>query len=329
MGPALNSGVPLRHAPTRNMSPLGRLPVYAMDDINNGSENDLLLSLDARARGFTLTSSSSSSSSSGGGTPKGDSLCISQNHSSNSSGGGSNGKRRALDKKPCFPWPARLVPPFNMAAASHSAAAAAPPHHHNKISASPSSHSLQPAYLDAIDTMDEHNRTLDAGDAGGIHHEDGSGGAGGDDMSFNPRRPSRANTRMSVMSRKRSSTHILESKIPKMFRGDLPTADDVTMDLEANKGHGGRGDGHHFAARSQSKYDVDRVHAALHSRLEVKNLLVAGVSEFAGTFLFLFFALAINTTVANVKDAEKAAGNNGTDLTALLVSSLGFGFSLA
>lgn len=76
--------------------------------------------------------------------------------------------------------------------------------------------------------------------------------------------------------------------------------------------------------------------AALKRRLELKNNLVAFVSEFVGTVLFLFFSFGIATEASN---ARASAQNNGAesslsqnappDTSALLYSSLGFGFSLA
>ncbi|PWN35956.1 aquaporin-like protein, partial [Meira miltonrushii] len=56
---------------------------------------------------------------------------------------------------------------------------------------------------------------------------------------------------------------------------------------------------------------------------------IATLAEFVGTCMFLFFALAINSTCSTVEDEEKAAGMKTVDLTALLVSSVGFAFSLA
>ncbi|GAK65918.1 mip family channel protein [Moesziomyces antarcticus] len=76
--------------------------------------------------------------------------------------------------------------------------------------------------------------------------------------------------------------------------------------------------------------------AALRRRLEIKNNIVAFVSEFVGTVLFLFFAFGIATEAANARASSQNNGavtslsqNAPPDTSALLFSSLGFGFSLA
>ncbi|PWY99049.1 aquaporin-like protein [Testicularia cyperi] len=76
--------------------------------------------------------------------------------------------------------------------------------------------------------------------------------------------------------------------------------------------------------------------AALKRRLELKNNLVAFVSEFVGTVLFLFFSFGIATQATNARAANQDNGgstslsqNAPPDTSALLYSSLGFGFSLA
>ncbi|SAM82483.1 uncharacterized protein UBRO_04479 [Ustilago bromivora] len=76
--------------------------------------------------------------------------------------------------------------------------------------------------------------------------------------------------------------------------------------------------------------------AALRRRLEIKNNIIAFVSEFVGTVLFLFFAFGIATEAANARsstqhngDATSLSQNAPPDTNALLFSSLGFGFSLA
>ncbi|SYW76061.1 uncharacterized protein UHO2_03790 [Ustilago hordei] len=76
--------------------------------------------------------------------------------------------------------------------------------------------------------------------------------------------------------------------------------------------------------------------AALRRRLEIKNNIIAFVSEFVGTVLFLFFAFGIATQAANARsstqhngDATSLSQNAPPDTNALLFSSLGFGFSLA
>lgn len=68
---------------------------------------------------------------------------------------------------------------------------------------------------------------------------------------------------------------------------------------------------------------------AVQRRIKLKNLIIAAGSEFCGTFLFLLFAEAIATTVSNRADILKAQNaQTTTDLEGLLLSSLGFGFSL-
>ncbi|CBQ73227.1 related to aquaporin [Sporisorium reilianum SRZ2] len=76
--------------------------------------------------------------------------------------------------------------------------------------------------------------------------------------------------------------------------------------------------------------------AALRRRLEIKNNLIAFVSEFVGTVLFLFFAFGIATEASNARASTQNNGqatslsqNAPPDTSALLYSSLGFGFSLA
>lgn len=75
---------------------------------------------------------------------------------------------------------------------------------------------------------------------------------------------------------------------------------------------------------------------ALRRRLQLKNNIIAFVSEFVGTVLFLFFALGIATEASNSRAQTQNNGaatslsqNGQTDVNALLFSSLGFGFSLA
>ncbi|EPQ30384.1 uncharacterized protein PFL1_01910 [Pseudozyma flocculosa PF-1] len=77
----------------------------------------------------------------------------------------------------------------------------------------------------------------------------------------------------------------------------------------------------------------------LRRRLELKNNAVAAVSEFCGTFLFLFFSFVIATQAANGRAAsqnnnvdqgtQSLSQNAPPDTSSLLYSSLGFGFSLA
>ncbi|KAH7303094.1 aquaporin-like protein [Stachybotrys elegans] len=71
----------------------------------------------------------------------------------------------------------------------------------------------------------------------------------------------------------------------------------------------------------------------LRKRMIIKNEIIAGVAEFCGTFLFLFFAFGIATQAGQEQLTQNATGdtqNAGTlDTSQLLYSSLGFGFSLA
>lgn len=76
--------------------------------------------------------------------------------------------------------------------------------------------------------------------------------------------------------------------------------------------------------------------AELRRRLQIKNNLIAFVSEFVGTVLFLFFAFGIATQATNSRASSQDNGaatslsqNAPPDTNALLYSSLGFGFSLA
>nr|UOP56964.1 aquaporin-like protein [Thecaphora frezii] len=78
---------------------------------------------------------------------------------------------------------------------------------------------------------------------------------------------------------------------------------------------------------------------ALRRRLEIKNNAVAFLSEFVGTVLFLFFSFGIATEASNARSAlqntdvsqntQSLSQNAPPDTSALLYSSLGFGFSLA
>lgn len=77
------------------------------------------------------------------------------------------------------------------------------------------------------------------------------------------------------------------------------------------------------AQRSHYRHELRR-------RLKIKNAIILFVCEFTGTFLFLFFSYGIATQASNRLDADKAANAQGPpDTSALLFSSLGFGFSLA
>ncbi|PWN50515.1 aquaporin-like protein [Violaceomyces palustris] len=83
--------------------------------------------------------------------------------------------------------------------------------------------------------------------------------------------------------------------------------------------------------------DKQEYKVAIRKRLYLKNLLVAFVAEFAGTFLFLFFSFGIATQASNAGDADVQQTNTDGSLNTnappntpvLLYSSLGFGFSLA
>lgn len=76
--------------------------------------------------------------------------------------------------------------------------------------------------------------------------------------------------------------------------------------------------------------------AALRRRLVLKNNVIAFVSEFIGTVLFLLFSFIIASQASNAQaatqrdsEATSLAQNAPVDTSALLFSSLGFGFSLA
>ncbi|UZJ55048.1 hypothetical protein CBS101457_004368 [Exobasidium rhododendri] len=102
---------------------------------------------------------------------------------------------------------------------------------------------------------------------------------------------------------KRADAAILQSKLPKIMQMPTYNPDPVQMESDAWR-------------------------VALWKRLQFKNLIIAAVAEFVGTFLFLFFALAINTRAVNAAaDATGIITRTGT-LEAQLFSSLGFGFSL-
>lgn len=68
----------------------------------------------------------------------------------------------------------------------------------------------------------------------------------------------------------------------------------------------------------------------LQRRLDIKNTIILFICEFSGTTLFLFFSYGIATQASDRLAAGKAANPDGPpDTSALLFSSLGFGFSLA
>ncbi|CAO1620222.1 unnamed protein product [Sympodiomycopsis kandeliae] len=68
----------------------------------------------------------------------------------------------------------------------------------------------------------------------------------------------------------------------------------------------------------------------LQKRLNIKNTIILFICEFTGTTLFLFFAYGIATQASDRMSADSSANPDGPPNTsALLFSSLGFGFSLA
>jgi aquaporin related protein len=102
---------------------------------------------------------------------------------------------------------------------------------------------------------------------------------------------------------KRGETAILQDKLPKVLQMPAYAPNPVNMESDAWRD-------------------------ALWNRLQFKNLIIAAVAEFVGTFLFLFFALAINTRAVDAAaDTTGVLTRTGT-LEAQLFSSLGFGFSL-
>jgi aquaporin related protein len=150
--------------------------------------------------------------------------------------------------------------------------------------------------------------------------------------------PSFGNPAAAAEAKQRQSKAALEAKLPAFFRQKLPELDDVETATEASLPmHGGKRHRHHHHHHRFHLFHRQRKHDAmvkkeLSRRVAAKNIIVAAVAEFIGTFFFLFFALAINTTCVNVVAVERQANtaqSQSTNLTALLVSSLGFGFSLA
>lgn len=68
----------------------------------------------------------------------------------------------------------------------------------------------------------------------------------------------------------------------------------------------------------------------LEKRLDVKNKVILFICEFTGTVLFLLFSYGIATQASDRLSFDKAIDPQGPpDTSALLFSSLGFGFSLA
>jgi hypothetical protein len=104
-----------------------------------------------------------------------------------------------------------------------------------------------------------------------------------------------------TLGEKRKDNAILQDKLPPMMRQPLPLA-------------------HNQYQASPAQMESDAMRDALWKRLQTKNLIIASVAEFLGTFLFLFFALAIGTVAGDATGASS--------LEAQLFSSLGFGFSL-
>lgn len=135
--------------------------------------------------------------------------------------------------------------------------------------------------------------------------------------------------------------------------GDAPVQQMITQPSIFSFGEGTEGEPQALVERPESirleeqlpafmKVDEDdhkhRHHyrAALKRRLQLKNNFVAFVSEFVGTLLFLFFSFGIATEASNARTATQGNGaesslsqNAPPDTSALLYSSLGFGFSLA
>lgn len=67
---------------------------------------------------------------------------------------------------------------------------------------------------------------------------------------------------------------------------------------------------------------------------KVRNNFVAAISEFVGTFLFLFFAFSATQVANTAHTGNQTADENHTiadipDTATLLYIALGFGFSLA
>lgn len=104
-----------------------------------------------------------------------------------------------------------------------------------------------------------------------------------------------------ILGQRRKDNAILQDKLPFGMRQPLP--------LPPNQ---------HQASISQMESEAMR--DALWKRLQLKNLIIAAIAEFIGTFLFLFFALAIATRAGDAMGASS--------LEAQLFSSLGAGFSL-
>jgi aquaporin rerated protein, other eukaryote len=131
------------------------------------------------------------------------------------------------------------------------------------------------------------------------------------------------------------TTEVIQSKLPHFMRS-IPTNihEKIPPQLRFGKGgndiengtNGGNQPPSHWTSKDYYDFYSRKV---LNRRLAMKNLIIATLAEFVGTCMFLFFALAINSTCSTVKDMEKEAGLRTNDLTALLVSSVGFAFSLA
>lgn len=104
-----------------------------------------------------------------------------------------------------------------------------------------------------------------------------------------------------TLGERRSENEILQLKLPKILRG--ASGKDKTVD-------------------SAVLMESEAYSKALSRRLEIKNIVIATIAEFFGTFGFMFFGEAIVTRAMNT-------GNGGTPtLEAQLFASLGIAFSL-
>jgi len=113
----------------------------------------------------------------------------------------------------------------------------------------------------------------------------------------------------------RKETAVLQSKLPKLMQ--TPRYNTTNEKKTSSSSH------------SINYLESDAWRNALLKRLEMKNLLIAAIAEFIGTFLFLFFALAIGTRASDAgSDFPNGILTKTGGLQSQLYSSLGFGFSL-